>query len=373
MNDQTSFQVVVSSENTHYMAWQTQLFCFSTLSRLGQHPIVIVHDSGRPLRAEFVALQRHGCHVMEAPSYRAHPAGDYPARNEVGSLLTLASMTNLGSEHILFCEPDMLFTQSPAYRAVMSGEYYGYMSYAEERVVRAAAKCGLDQLVDGLNATRKIGVPYLIPVRLLRRLASRWIEILDSFDEVKWIDIMYAFGLALECEGVTAELTRIVNHNYQPTNLLTGSVIHYCYGDHMWTKRAFFEERNPFEIPDELLPIGEAGTILAEMMNQLREARAFFRIDPGASETLTLEAKLCRTSSSPLTVLQKNDVIELHFLESVFPGQLYLEPVFLFIARNRSFTASDFPDVLSEDEKLQLARELIRKGVVNIVRPRISG
>src|SRR5437762_2752330 len=36
--------IVVSSENSPYLAWQTKLFYFSCLSRLKLQPLIIVHD-----------------------------------------------------------------------------------------------------------------------------------------------------------------------------------------------------------------------------------------------------------------------------------------------------------------------------------------
>lgn len=269
------FRVIVSSENTAYMAWQTQLFCFSALSRLGQYPTVIVHDRSGVLRSEFGLLQKRGFQVIQAPSYKAHPVGEYEPRNELGSLIVAASMVAIGSAHILFCEPDMLFVDRLHCTHQLTGEYYSYLDYEQQRIKNLASKIGLEAATRILNRTSKIGVPYFLPVRHIARIASRWIKVLDSFETLDWIDIMYAFGFALALEGLVPKTTCIADYNVCSTKKLSRTLIHYCYGDSAWNKRAF-EARNPLELPDGLLPKTAPGTILNEIVRQIREARDYF-------------------------------------------------------------------------------------------------
>lgn len=271
------WQVVVSAENTLYMGWQAKLFCFSALTRLGQRPIVVVHRTPHPLRPEFVALQERGFRVIEAPSFSAHPKGQYPPRNELGSLFTIASEMNSDFQHILFCEPDMLFVRTPEYQgSALAGEFYSYLDYRATHVYAAAKKLSVDHMVDELNRTSRIGVPYLLPTSHLKNIAVRWFEVLDAFERLSWVDIMYAFGIALIKEDARVTTTHLMQVNYDPLELVTGSLIHYCYGSALWDKRSF-TMRSPFDIAEDSLVRGAgSGTLQAEIIRQLCEARQFY-------------------------------------------------------------------------------------------------
>lgn len=271
------FKIAVSTENSPYMAWQTQLFCFSALSRLGKYPTVVVHRSAAPLRSEFEIVRNWGCPVIEAPQFRNHPKGEYPPRNELGSLLTIACLPEFKQGHVLFCEADMLFVSRPPYRSELSAEQYTYLDYNQERVCGVARKFGIKDRIPLLNETGAIGVPYLIPACDLARIASRWIEVLDSFDQLQWIDIMYAFGLALCIEGLTTTTTHFMTHNYDPLKKLDRDIIHYCYGDWRWDKRAFKNGQSPLLSRPRLSKQGLSGTILGEILNQVQRAWAYNR------------------------------------------------------------------------------------------------
>ncbi len=272
------FQVVVSSENNSYMAWQTQLFCFSALTRLGKHATVVVHRNGGPLRPEFETVRSWGCRVIGAPRYSAHPRGAYPPRNEIGSLLTIAAHPDFRNGHVLFCEADMLFVKAPKYSGELSGEHYGYLDYGQTRVEAVARKFGVTASPEELNRAYGIGVPYLIPGPLLPRIADRWLEVLDSFEELDWIDVMYAFGLALSVESLPVGTTRLMADNRDPVKKLHGSVIHYCYGDARWGKRSFRNGDSPLSPLSPVPPTrGLSGTVLGDILHQIRQARAYSR------------------------------------------------------------------------------------------------
>lgn len=271
-------QIVVSSENTPYLAWQTQLFCASAISRVGQPPLVIVHQaSEEPLLAEFQMLNQHGCRIIAAPSYRKHPKGNYPPRNEIGSLLTLASL-DVGSSHILFCEADMLFVRPPTCVPGLTGEHYTYLHYKEERIRRVATIFGLGNEIGRLNEAYAIGVPYLLPTSKLYVVARRWLEVLDAFQCLEWIDIMYAFGMTLALENLECEITHMMHTNEYQDDIVTRDIIHYGYGDSTWSKRAY-RNVSPLQLPDHGLAHGRTGSILAEIMMQIREARTRFHLN----------------------------------------------------------------------------------------------
>jgi hypothetical protein len=284
------FKVAVSAENTPYIAWQTLLFCFSALRRLGKYPTVVVHRSAAALLPEFEIVRSWGFPVVEAPQFRNHPKGEYPPRNELGSLLTIACLPEFKRGHVLFCEPDMLFVKRPQYASELSAEHYTYLDYTQKRVCDAARKFGLEDRVSQLNETSPIGVPYLIPASELGRIARRWIEVLDSFEELQWIDIMYAFGLALAIEGLTARKTEFMAHNYDPLKKLDRDIIHYCYGDWRWDKRAFKNGHSPLTSGPLPPKKGLSGTVLGEILNQLQQARAYSQFPNLSGRILRLAA-----------------------------------------------------------------------------------
>ncbi len=270
------FSIVVSTENTQYLAWQTQLLCVSALSRLNQRPMVVVHRTRKALRAEFNILKELGCHIVEAPSFRRHPKGLYLPRNMPGSMLAAAASPNLNAEYILFCDPDMLFVTPLEYEPGITAESCPYLDYEEPQVKVVARKFGIEDMINQLNLTSRFGYPLIVPRECVGRLGSRWLEVLDSFETLHWIDAMYAFGLALAIEGLHAKTTYKVNSNYVQKEPVTGSLIHYCHGDAEWNKR-FFIRKSPLDVPDDLLPTARHGSILSEIVTQIREARRLLR------------------------------------------------------------------------------------------------
>jgi hypothetical protein len=269
-------RIVVSAENSSYIAWQTQLFCFSAITRLGVRPTVVVHRSAASLLPEFKIVEGWGCQIAEAPLFRNHPVGEYPPRNELGTLLTISCMPEFKQGRVLFCEPDMLFVKGLEYGDNgLHGEHYTYLDYTQWRVREVATKLGIGPRVEELNHTSPIGVPYVIPASELQRLARRWLDILDSFLELHWIDIMHAFGLALAIEDIPVSVTRFMTDNHDPLKKLDRSIIHYCYGDWRWDKHAFQNGRSPLTAPHLPSRKGLSGTVLFEMLTQIKEARAY--------------------------------------------------------------------------------------------------
>lgn len=272
------FTVVVSSENSHYMAWQTQLFCFSAITRLNKRPIIIVHDTSQPLRPEFRVLSRLGCRVIPAPPFKlAARRRLYAARNEIGSLLWLTKLGSLGADNILFCEPDMLFLGPLEFRPGASAEHYEYLDYGERRVEAVARKMSLQLGVEDLNARYSIGVPYLLPCSDLQRLAARWLALIDCFEELDWIDIMYAFGFAAATERIAFRINGMMITNKEEfAPVAERRIIHYPYGSDLWNKRTYMHPPGPIGFPPSRLPAAPEKTVLGEIVSQIAEAREFF-------------------------------------------------------------------------------------------------
>jgi hypothetical protein len=193
----------------------------------------------------------------------------------VGSLVFVATHNLIQKDMILFCEPDMLFVRNLTPKSGLSGEQYGYLDYTEPRIMNALEQAGFEKSDAVLSRCQTIGVPYWIPRSLLKRLSIAWLEVLDGMDEPRWIDIMYAWGIALQLEGETAEVTREMEENDYDDRKLGRDLIHYCHGSDLWNKRKFIY-KSPFSAAPHPI-LGAPGTVLREVTMQINEAACHFR------------------------------------------------------------------------------------------------
>jgi hypothetical protein len=275
-------RIVVSVENTPYLAWQSKLFHFSCVTRLGLQPVFIVHETGRPWHPDFIDLVRAGAIVRKAPSYITE--NGLPTRNSAGTLLHAAPLCN-ADDFIVLCDPDMIFARRPEFSWKLSGNYYSYLDYEQPHIHAVAEKLGIPS---GALRERQNelcgGVPYVIPANEATRLAEAWLNAFDHFSsrgrdwDHAWLDIMYAFGLAVTKLALTLTLTDIVSTNYTPGEMLDHEVIHYCYGDTQWDKRRYLSYDDAQKVWDPPFQPAE-GTVARELFAQIRQACSFYR-DP---------------------------------------------------------------------------------------------
>jgi hypothetical protein len=273
------FQIVVSCENSSYMSWQAQLICFSALSRLGLRPLLVVHTMQAPLNQRFVQLQKLGFPVSIAPSFATTPTGDAnPPRNTIGTLLHLTTTSHITNQHILLCDADLLFVRHPIYEGAPSAEFYSYLDYEQPLVSEVIKRIGNQRLMPStLSRDYPIGVPYLLPVSLIKEISFRWLAIMNLFRSPRWEDVMYAFGIALADLGISLKnISFQMDHNYESTKPLRGSVIHYCYSDRHWNKRKYLST-SPLDTSMSSETPAPPGSILEEILSQLAEAREYFR------------------------------------------------------------------------------------------------
>jgi hypothetical protein len=273
----SKYRIVVSAENTPYMAWQCQLFHFSCVSRLGITPTIIVHRQDPTLHNGFREIVMAGGRVEVAPSYRVTSNGfDYAPRNTPGSLLHAVSLLDSDDEFIVLCDPDMIFSRAPSFGEGLSGDFYSYLDYGKDTVQEAAAKLGLSRRKKQLQKDEfRCGVPHVIPRAFARDFAEVWLESIDAFPPTIWERSMYAFGFAALQLKKTIQLTHIVDHNGWPREPVRGDMIHYCYGDDKWSKRAFITSDQVTKVWTPHLRAPRK-TILGEMLAQIDEARRFY-------------------------------------------------------------------------------------------------
>ena len=271
--------IVVSSENNSYMAWQCKLFHYSCVSRLGLVPVFIVHSLERKWHPYFSDIVEAGGIVRSAPSYRTTRRGhDYSPRNTPGTLLEAAQIGYDRGDYIVLCDADMIFLSRIKFNYTFAAEGCTNLDYDQAGPRRAAQRLG----IDGATLRRSRGkiecaVPHVIPVTHARSFADAWLEAIDSFDPGIWETSMYAFGLATLRLGLRLKLTYDValNDEQHFENAGTAKIIHYAYGDDTWNKRHYWEARAAKKVWYPTVKARE-GTVLSEIVKQIREARDFY-------------------------------------------------------------------------------------------------
>jgi hypothetical protein len=274
------FQIVLSSENTPYMAWQAKLFFFSCLSQLNHSPIIVVHNSHPNLHADFRDIIASGGNVCCAANYRINrDQHEYPPRNIPGTLLHAAEMVRGGDVCFVLCDADMIFVGQPDFPRSLAGNFYGYMNYEDRRIKQITSAYALRDAAFEAQRDKnnlRCGPPYVIPAKVARDLAIAWLAVLDEFAPFEWIDVMYAFGLAIiKLKYSISEPFNIVETDLY-NHLSSHIVIHYYRGDDFWDKRRFMIDESILELWSE--PIGAPkGTALGEIESQIQAAERFYR------------------------------------------------------------------------------------------------
>ncbi|MEP6922384.1 MAG: hypothetical protein ABI967_14765 [bacterium] len=275
-------RIVVSAENTPYMEWQCKLFYFSCVTRLKRRPLIIVHSSGQDWCPGFYDIVRAGGAVYSAPNYRIAESGeDYAARNHPGTLIEASRL--LGDQHvfIVLCDPDLIFTRAVEFPESPAGEYSAFMDYDSDFVTDPLRRLGISkETLDRQKDFLSCSVPYVVPAGRATELGTTWLHAIDAFLPRRWEDVMYAFGLAVVKLGLKLTITQMADTNYWPDQPVSAPVIHYAYGDDCWTKRNYYSEEEAGAVWDadqDAVP----GSILNEILNQIREAGDFYR-DPYA-------------------------------------------------------------------------------------------
>jgi hypothetical protein len=278
MNDK--HRLVVSAENGAYHGWQCKLFYFSSITRLKHQPIFIVHANGRPWHPDFHDLIRAGAIVRTAPSYIS--GNGVPCRNCPGSLLEAAPLLCSG-ELIVLCDPDLVFVSRPELPSGLAGCYYPYLNYENAAVHAVARRVQLTQRAIRERQHELVGgPPYVFPIEKARDIGLAWLQAFDSFSledrdrDNPWLDIMYAFGLAVLKLNLRVKIFDAVNMDSPPGCRLTRKIIHYCIGDDSWDKRWYRTDDTTLKVWEPHF-VPEEGTVLAELFSQMRDTPKFYR------------------------------------------------------------------------------------------------
>ncbi len=298
-------EIVVSTENNHYMAWQAMLFHFSCVRHLGRPPIVMVHKHDEPLLPGFERIRATGGMVQTAPSYRDVGGVHYPPRNTAGSLRHVQT----DADYIVLCDPDMIFLQPLPFEELtlterqVSFDFVGYLEpdaavYQPmlDNVCRSVRVAPEKLRVSTING----GVPHVIPVAFQKQLSDEWLNLIEHFPTVMpsdpngggvpqkdWLTTMWAIVMAmhrLELDPVLTSLCVTNCHEDRPVaqqNAAGPKMLHYCYGGPGFDKRQFGSPQDCEEAVWNV-PLGD-DTASGTIRQQLRDAREFYgirKLDP---------------------------------------------------------------------------------------------
>jgi hypothetical protein len=287
------FRVVISAEANSYMAWQAKLAHFSCLTRLRQAPLIVIHEADGASLDEFGEIEHTGGTLLRAPSYRVNARGlDYAPRNVPGTLLE-AARVGPRTEYLMLCDPDVIFLRPFQLRGRLSAAACGYLDYAEPPVRAAMRRLGIAPGALGAARGRSLhcGIPYIIPWSAAEPLALAWLEAIDAFRRPRWEDQMHAFGLAVTMLKLRLRRRPLADTNYEPGAPTRAPLVHYCYGNALWSKRRFLSRRTARRVwrpPNGAVP----GSILAAVFRELVAARQFYESRrPRPSQTLSAKRR----------------------------------------------------------------------------------
>lgn len=258
------------------MAWQSKLFAFSSMTRLGVPPLIVVHTDfpkTDPLCEGFHELVELGVPVTMAPQYKNdHPTEIlYHPRNTPGSLYHAARISS--ADHLMLCDPDLVFRRPfelPEPKPLSAAWYWTMINYDRPSVQAAAEVLGVS--TKGRHDLW-CGVPYLVERTAAVELAEAWLEAIDMLEPRSDFQ-MYAFGLAALKLGITIDLEDVVEFNDEGSESRDRPIIHYGFGTDEWCKRTF---TRPREIANVWRPPEISGDgVTVEICRQLREAGEFF-------------------------------------------------------------------------------------------------
>ena len=273
-------RIVVSTENTPYMEWQCKLFYFSCVTRLKRQPLFIVHNFGKDWCPGFYDIVRAGGAVYSAPNYRTgRNSDDYAGRNHPGSLIEAARLIGDQHDFIVLCDPDLIFTGEVEFLESLAGEFSPFMDYDSDSVSQPLQELGISkEALDPQKESLRCSVPYVVPAERATELGTTWLHAIDAFHPRRWEDVMYAFGLTVVKLGLKLTITQMATTNFRADEHAGEPIIHYAYGDERWSKRDYYTKEEAVGVWDadqEAMP----GSILGELLSQIRQAREFYR-DP---------------------------------------------------------------------------------------------
>ncbi len=292
----TVCDLVVSAENTCYMAWQCMLFQASCQTHLGRTPTFVVHGDDDSLVDGFVRIARQGGRVQRAPNFRDR-GSSYPPRNAIHSL----DLVHSDADYLALFDPDMVFLQPIDFDGLaqqlapeeITLDRVGYLNLErgyQEPIRRICQSAGIDFAAVAQQPPSG-GVPHLVPNRLRHRLCRAWLSLTDQCREAlarahgadssaAWVAVMWGLVLAIRQLGLKPRLTDFCISNAGnpalPTAPHTPAMVHYCYCHETWSKRRFLGSADACDAV--WTSTAPPGTVNGAICQQLAWAARYFGI-----------------------------------------------------------------------------------------------
>jgi hypothetical protein len=293
---QQDFDIVVSSDNNDYLAWQCLVFHHSCITHLGRAPIIVVHGDDEPLASGYRILEKKGGLIQRLPTQKYAGFIEYAGRNIWATLKGVkTSATN-----IVLCDPDMIFLRHVDFAekaATLQGEAISldkvaYMTVGDHNRSILEEVCRISWInINLLNSIRiSGGMPYIIPTNLRRHFARELATLTEDclvtslkhhgqMNSEVWISVMWGFVLAALRNDISMSLTNMCVANdriaeEQASILRDRQIVHYCYGD------GFFNKKNYMNEDDSLNAVWRAcapdGTVNGAVTSAIQEAAVFY-------------------------------------------------------------------------------------------------
>ena len=288
----STYDIVVSVENTSYMGWQSMLLHQSCLHGTGRAPLFIVHGED-DLRDEFRIIQASSGRVQTAPNYRLRFGVEYSPRNVPAAL----SIANKSCDYVVMLDPDMIFLSEPRFEEIeltsrqIGFEYSAFMRVerfddALLRDVSGAADVDFDEMC--ANPIMG-GAPYIVPASVRQRFTNECLRILDLFiersvvpdaasdPEIPWVSVMWAATMAVRKLGMEPIVDRKCIVDYPPdwadSRVRSRAVLlHYSYGGEGFHKRDFDGAVAACERVWDMQADGPgAGSVVCEALSSARD------------------------------------------------------------------------------------------------------
>lgn len=291
-----SFDIVVSAENNHYHAWQCMLFHYSCLTVLDRTPIIVVHSDPGPLVTGFELIATRGGVVQRRKNFRHAGEIMYAPRNQMRT----ANLVATDAEHIVLCDPDMIFLEPIDFAAIIDGlprdaitmDRISFLKVNDRNrpfIGEVCAESGIS-LARVESKPMNGAPPHVIPKRLRLRLCQQWHVQLERYLAAShahhggshsdvWISSMWGLVLAMHALGIEAVLTDLSMHTHGDPPVASvppRPLLHYSYDTPAFNKRDYVTDNEWMNVWRAEGSAGRASGIIGD---QLALAAEFFGLD----------------------------------------------------------------------------------------------
>jgi len=288
------YDLVVSAENSDYMAWQCMVLHHSSLAHLGHAPIFVVHGDEAELVDGFGRIAAAGGRIQRAPNFRHGGEIMYAPRNQMKTVELVAT----DKPWLVLCDADMIFLDRVDFGALIHGvdeetivlDRIPFLVVHDENRKIIEEVCGEaaisverveDQPISGAT-------PYLVATSARGRLCEAWEPLMEAYLRTSylhyggyepgvWISSMWGLVLAMHSLGLEAKLVDLCVHTEDDpiVDPALTPILHYSYPNEAFNKRRY----NASDRFGELWEVrGVAGHTSGAVCDAIRQAGQWFQV-----------------------------------------------------------------------------------------------